>query len=629
MQTTRIYTYYFILLMLLTSAKISADEKNYKILYVDSYNQNAWSSAIDHGIHSVLDEHKNITLKTFRMDTKRNTSIDFKKNAALKAKKIIDEWRPDLVITSDDNAAKYLIMPYFINSDIPFVFCGINYDASIYGFPAKNITGMIEVYLIDQTMEIMKPYAKGERIGFLSCDNLTAHKTYNYLKNAKYNFTEVVMVNNFDQLKKAFIDIQQKIDILYLWDPYSVKDFNLSEMIEFAKKHTVIPTSGATYSTMKFALVGTPTVGIEHGEWAAKTALDILNGKSPDDIPITKNKQTKIFINLSIAKKLGIKFPAELIESSYLIYDKPTKVLFLSYYNSNCTYINDIEKGILNSLNLLKIKENEFDNSESEVEFTTFKKNISKNTTIVTSQKLAKQGVDFINKFKPDVIIATYDKTLEYLLNDPLSKLTTPFIICGINSKISLYNSNTNFDNINYDPKLLSKVLNFAEEFAQGKKIGYIGKKAISSQRTIKILETKLNINFDDGYFVSTFQELKNKFLKLQNNVDIVFFVNFCDIDNFNKTQADNFFHNNTKIPTINLNTKQLNYALLGLKQFTLGQGWLAGKMALQVASGDDTPSTISPGKNISNIYINKALADKLKIIIPPDILTDLIIVDF
>ena len=629
MKSLKNITYYFIILTFLISVKTLANDNKYKILYVDSYNQNAWSSAIAHGIHSVLDKHKNIILKTFQMDTKRNTSENFKKSAALKAKKIIDEWKPDIVITSDDNAAKYLIVPYFINSDIPFVFCGINYDASIYGFPAKNITGMIEVYLIEQTMNIMKPFAKGDRMGFLSCDNLTAHKTYNYLKNAKYKFSEVMMVDDFAQLKKAFIDIQKKIDILYLWDPYSVKNFNLNEMIEFAKKNTIIPTSGATYSTMKFALIGTPTIGIEHGEWAAKTALDILNGKSPEDIPITKNKQTKIFINLSIAKKLGIKFPAELIESSYLIYDKAIKVLFLSYYNPNCTYINDIEKGIIDALNLLKIKENEFDNSESEVEFKTFKKQISNNTNIDTIKIYAKQGVDFIHKFNPDLVIATYDKTLEYLLKNPFSKLTTPFIVCGINSKISLFNSSTDFDNINYDPKLLDKVLRFAEKFAQGKKIGYIGKETISSHRTVKTLETKLNTKFNDGYYVSTFQELKNKFLKLQNNVDIIFFVNFCDLDRFNKKQADNFFHNNTKIPTINLNTKQVNYALLGLKQFTLGQGWMAGKMALHLALSDDTSSIMPLGKTISNIYINKSLADKLEIIIPPDISNNTIIVDF
>jgi hypothetical protein len=40
------------------------------------------------------------------MDTKRNTSEDFKKQAGLKAKKAIADFTPDVVIASDDNGTK-------------------------------------------------------------------------------------------------------------------------------------------------------------------------------------------------------------------------------------------------------------------------------------------------------------------------------------------------------------------------------------------------------------------------------------------------------------------------------------------------------------------------------------------
>ena len=82
-----------------------------KVLFVDSYHQGyAWSDGITSGIKSVL-ESKGVELKIIQMDTKRNTSEDFKKEAAAKAKSVIESFHPDVVIAADDNASKYLIAP--------------------------------------------------------------------------------------------------------------------------------------------------------------------------------------------------------------------------------------------------------------------------------------------------------------------------------------------------------------------------------------------------------------------------------------------------------------------------------------------------------------------------------------
>ena len=60
-------------------------------------------------------------------------------------------------------------------------------------------------------------------------------------------------------------------------------------------------------------------VSEEQGEWAAETALEILAGKSPKEIPIVTNKEAKIYLNMPLAKRLGIQFPMELINSANFI----------------------------------------------------------------------------------------------------------------------------------------------------------------------------------------------------------------------------------------------------------------------------------------------------------------------
>ena len=161
---------FMLCMMLVVSFSAVPSEASYngkKVLFIDSYHEGyAWSDGITNGIKSVVDG-KGMNLKVVRMDTKRNASEDFKKEAALKMKAVIEDFKPDVVIASDDNASKYLIEPYFKGSNLPFVFCGVNWDASGYGFPTSNVTGMIEVTPVPQLLEQLKPYAKGNRIGFL------------------------------------------------------------------------------------------------------------------------------------------------------------------------------------------------------------------------------------------------------------------------------------------------------------------------------------------------------------------------------------------------------------------------------------------------------------------------------
>ncbi|WP_320041663.1 hypothetical protein [uncultured Desulfobacter sp.] len=174
-----------------------------RILYVDSYHPGyLWSAQITRGIQAVIDDNPDIELDIFRMDTKRNKSQEFKKAAALRAKKKIETFRPDVVIASDDNAAKYLIVPYYLNTNLPFVFCGINWDASAYGFPASNVTGMVETSFFETGLATLKQFAKGDRIGFLSSDMESQKKNIDGLIQRVKEHLTVRTAKTFDQLKQ-------------------------------------------------------------------------------------------------------------------------------------------------------------------------------------------------------------------------------------------------------------------------------------------------------------------------------------------------------------------------------------------------------------------------------------------
>ena len=76
---------------------------------------------------------------------------------------------------------------------------------------------------------------------------------------------------------------------------------------------------GGSDNNIGFTLLGRTNIAEEQGWWAGKTALKILDGTPPSDIPITTNKQSKLYLNMELASYMGIHFPMDLIEASTFV----------------------------------------------------------------------------------------------------------------------------------------------------------------------------------------------------------------------------------------------------------------------------------------------------------------------
>lgn len=303
-----------LLILSLMQSATAQSFKGKKILFIDSYHKGyAWSDGTVAGVESVLGK-TGVTLKIHRMDTKRNTDTAFKKQAAKKAKAVIDSFKPDVVIASDDNASKFLIVPYYKNARLPFVFCGVNWDASVYGFPFKNVTGMVEVSPVPELLDFLKGVAKGSRVAFLGPDILTARKNgENYEKVFGIKMNKY-FAKNFSDYKKGFLKLQKEADMLLLTSDGGLYDKHTKEMNAFALKNSKIPVGAVDVFMAEKALVTFAKLAEEQGEWAAQTSLEILDGKSPSQIPIARNKKGKLIINAKFANSLGVELPYEMLE---------------------------------------------------------------------------------------------------------------------------------------------------------------------------------------------------------------------------------------------------------------------------------------------------------------------------
>lgn len=290
-----------------------------KILFVDSYHEGyAWSDGITAGIKDTLKD-TGIELKIFRMDTKRNGSNEYKEAIALKAKALIEEFKPDAVIAADDNASLYLVSRFYRDAAIPFVFCGVNWDVTNYKYPYKNATGMIEINGINQILEKLKPLAKGTRIGYLSASEFTDQKEADvYKKIFKINMTNY-FTKDFAEWKDKFIKLQTEVDMVIIGNNAGIKGWNDDEAKAFVLTNTKVPT-GALYDwCTPYALLGAVNVPEEQGQWAAQTALKILDGTPPSSIKIVSNKKANLILNKKVAKTLGVTFPPDYIKAAFRV----------------------------------------------------------------------------------------------------------------------------------------------------------------------------------------------------------------------------------------------------------------------------------------------------------------------
>ena len=82
--------------------------------------------------------------RIFQMDVKHHSSREARERKGQEARVLIDEWQPDLVYTSDDDAQEW-VTSHYLNQRLPFVFSGVNKEPKEHGFErAINVTGVLE-----------------------------------------------------------------------------------------------------------------------------------------------------------------------------------------------------------------------------------------------------------------------------------------------------------------------------------------------------------------------------------------------------------------------------------------------------------------------------------------------------
>jgi len=314
-----------------------------KLLMVYSYhlewgwNQDSRNGLLEGLAREGFIEGKNLEIKDFYMDTKRTyTQVEQIRQRAQMAWRIIRDFKPDLVYINDDNALRYVAVP-FPDANVPFVFAGVNVDPE-KAYPKKietlekpghNISGILERFPYEHsftlTRRIMPDRKKLVMLSDMSPSGIFVKQAFDnrYMKKIKKPQLEVLASLQFKTYKEwqeAVLSYQDKADLFGIMTYHQLLDEmgNVVPSDEVAKwmiKNNKVPEIGfLMFHAEDFCLSVVGVSPHKSNRYLGTIAAEILkNERHPAQIPITDPGKIDIAFNIKRASTLGITIPMDFL----------------------------------------------------------------------------------------------------------------------------------------------------------------------------------------------------------------------------------------------------------------------------------------------------------------------------
>jgi ABC-type uncharacterized transport system substrate-binding protein len=335
-----------LLLGILLATQAYAEQQKRRVFVVSSYHKSyLWSESTQRGLISAMvnygyldntrqanDFTKNdyvesskAVIKKEWMNTKRKNSISEIAKATDRIMRSIEEFKPDLVLLGDDNAANY-IGNQLLDTPTPVVFWGINGLPLKYGLvesmdsPGHNITGVWQVGYPKQSLEFLHrlvPQAK--TFAVLACDSETSRPRFKQIQNLDKSkklplkMVDAVITNSFSEFKARALELAARVDAFFILNHDTLKDDQDRHVdmldagkwyLENIKKPEVTPSAQFVREGM---LLTVSDSGYNQSYKAFEMAYDILEqGLNPSRMRTLVPPQGPLMVNRLRAQTLGI-----------------------------------------------------------------------------------------------------------------------------------------------------------------------------------------------------------------------------------------------------------------------------------------------------------------------------------
>jgi ABC-type uncharacterized transport system substrate-binding protein len=320
--------------LLLLAALVSAlalcacDKSEATVLLIFSYHaEYPWHVEEARGAEEVL-HHEGVRYETFYLDTKRHADTEWKERIAAEAAERIEDSEPSLVIVFDDNACA-LVARHYVGEALPFVFCGVNADPAEYGFPAVNVTGVLERPDLKGSAELLRQLVPSvEDVALLLDASPSAEGFAEGIEDEPLpvEIAAVYLTDDFTEWQAKVVEVQSKADAVGLFTYHTIRrqgeeeSMSPDEVLRWTLENSTIPE----FATLDFTIEGGALCGVvlsayEQGKTAAEIAIRILAGEAPSNIPMAIPQATRAMVNATRAAQLGIEIPEDILAEIELV----------------------------------------------------------------------------------------------------------------------------------------------------------------------------------------------------------------------------------------------------------------------------------------------------------------------
>jgi ABC-type uncharacterized transport system substrate-binding protein len=285
------------------------------VLVVMSYGETyVWEQHIREGIESVLADICELTYVYL------HTRVDFEggDQKAKEAYLLYQELQPDGVIAADDNVQAMFVVPYLKDRvETPVMFCGVNAEPEDYGYPASNVSGILERLHIKESLAFAQQLVPSiTTFGFIDKDDPASWALIRQIQREAdtypATFVDFKLAKTLQDLMMMTAVLVEQCDALYMSGLDGILDDDgkpvpQQEAFALVAKMFGKPTLAGNPENVSFgALCAVVQSGQEQGRTAAKMLLQAMQGTPMSQIPITRNRQGNKIVNVTVMQALGI-----------------------------------------------------------------------------------------------------------------------------------------------------------------------------------------------------------------------------------------------------------------------------------------------------------------------------------
>ena len=447
-----------------------------RIFIVHSYDpENLASNPQDNGLVKGFSDHgfvdgDTVTIERFFMDTKRTyTKPEQVEARGREALARIKAFKPDLVITVDDNAVRTVMLP-LVDSDISVVFTGMNNKPEVYNsgsefmrnrlHPGHNVTGVHEKLYIEKMMQVMGEIVPNlKKVVFIVDDSLTGNAIKKQIEEEFFAANSGVLytirkTSSFEEYKQLvrWIDTDPEIGAYYpVTTRLTAGDGSMittRDIMHWTLGHVRKPALTVNYFMAKLGTIGGLSVDFTAmGRQAAHMGAKILKGQPAGEIAIEDAARYALVFNIARARQLGMVIAPELLGAADQVYDameldvapKPFHILIVQSNEKGLGAGSDIEKELLAELG-----RNDFVEGDN-LKISRFY--MKTRRTYITTEQVYRRGqaaLEKVEQINPDLVITLDDVAAKEVMLS-LVDSSYPVLFGGISLSPERYNATRRF----------------------------------------------------------------------------------------------------------------------------------------------------------------------------------------